>query len=143
MEDKIRNEVSEDMAKAAAEWWAAKIDGSGHHDNGARDLSNVLAGMLADTMIEMPNNEAITKFKDILSDKLLYCERYEHFHLGCDYGPCKLLANSAKEAGVSCHNFPWKTDMRIDTDKNQVLVSDGYRAPWEKIWPNNKKEITA
>lgn len=43
------------------------------------------------------------------------------FSIGSDYGPCKMLADAAAEAGIDRANFPFKTTMFF-TEKEGVLV---------------------
>ena len=52
--------------------------------------------------------------------------------IGSDYGPCKMLADAAAEAGIDRANFPFKTTMFF-TEKEGVLVRDGYGAPAVRI----------
>ena len=47
------------------------------------------------------------------------------FSIGSDYGPCKMLADAADEAGIGRANFPFKTTMFF-TEKEGILVRDGY-----------------
>lgn len=54
------------------------------------------------------------------------------FSIGSDYGPCKMLADAAAEAGIDRANFPFKTTMFF-TEKEGVLVRDGYGAPAVRI----------
>ena len=134
METTVRNEVPEAMARAAAHWWAERADGTAHHNNRGGDLASVLAGILADTMNEPPQYGSLEKFEKILAEKIMTAEEpWMWSSIWVDYGPDQILAKAAKEAGINCANFPWKTGMHIDVDRNmiQVRLSMG---PWETIW---------
>lgn len=136
----MSNIVSKEMAKAAAHWWAGKLaGGAGKHRTSGDDLAASLAGLMVDIMQETPSEEGIQRFEEILTKKILEGSksepRYYWASFGCDYAPDKILADSAKEAGVSVKNFPWKTFMHIEPDKGIVTVYDGYQSPWIQIWP--------
>lgn len=129
-----RNEVPEAMAKAAAHWWAERADGTAHHNNRGGDFASVFAGILADTMNEPPQYGALEKFEDILAEKIMTAELpYMWRSIWVDYGPDQILAEAAKEAGINCANFPWKTGMAIDPEKKKILVRLSM-GPWETIW---------
>lgn len=130
-----RNEVPEAMARAAAHWWAERADGTAHHDNRGGDLASVFAGILADTMNEPPKVGALERFEEILAEKIMTTKyRMEWESIWVDYGPDMILAEAAKEAGISCNNFPWKTGMHIDPDKGTITVRVSL-GPWETIYP--------
>ena len=133
--EKIRNEVPEAMARAAAHWWAERADGTAHHNNRGGDLASVFAGILADMMNEPPKVGALERFEEILAEKIMTAELpYMWRSIWVDYGPDKILFEAAREAGVNCNNFPWKTGMCIDPDKGEIMVRISM-GPWEKIYP--------
>lgn len=126
-----------EMCNTAAKWWGNKIRGFGsRHDNGDREETGGLAGLLADLMNEPITDEITIKFEKILEQKLIEEQKAGRKFLwfGCDYSPDKILADSAKEAGVPLSNFPWKTRMHVEFEDECVLVADGYRAQWETIY---------
>lgn len=127
--------VSEEMAQVAARWWREKIDGGARHDNGDSRLEGILAGIMADSLNEPTDGHALDLFEKILALRLL--EEGEKgrkcFSIGSDYGPGGCLLDSALEAGITPHNFPWKTWMYILEDR--IEVRDGYQAPNVVIWP--------
>lgn len=139
-----RNNLSEDMAKAAAEWWATKIGSRGaHHDNGDKSDAGFIAGLLADMLNKPADNQAVSRFEEILAYKLQYTRPYVYSHFGCDYGPDRILADAATEAGVPLSNFPWKTRMCIDPDRGIIEISNGYRAPLETIYEEEREDVRA
>ena len=133
METAVRNEVPEAMARAAAQWWAARADGTAYHNNRGGDLGSVLAGLMADTLNEVPQDEALEKFEKILAEKIMTGERWEWSSIWVDYAPDDILAEAAKEAGINCANFPWKTGMHIDLEKKKIMVRISLGS-WETIY---------
>lgn len=130
----VRNEVPEAMARAAAHWWAERADGTAHHNNRGGDLASVFAGILADTMNEPPKVGALERFEEILAEKIMTAKyRMMWQSIWVDYGPDQILAEAAKEAGINCANFPWKTGMHIDPGKKTIMVRLSM-GPWETIW---------
>lgn len=143
-------EVTREMARTMAAWWGKKVSGRGsHHDNGDNGIASFLSGLLADGMNKPADESAVNKFVDILTEKILkqaetnpYTLRH---YLHCDYAPSQFLSDAAKEAGIDPSNFPWKTAMSIDENKDGesvAMVSNGYRAEWVQIWPVEKEEAT-
>ena len=133
-------EVIREICETAADWWAEKIGGMGsNHDNGDRSGASGLAEIFANMMNQPVSNEKALEFKDILAGKLMkrYEDGYPHTCMMCDYGPDLILVEAAKEADISSANFPWKTAMRVEYEKGEVLVSDGYQAPWVRIFPED------
>lgn len=86
---------------------------------------------MAETMTRMiPSNvadELLDKFGDELRERLLNPSGnfYEHLTLDVDYGPCRMLRESAEAVGLQVQ-FPWKTIMHVYND--HVRVSCGYGA---------------
>ena len=131
-----RNEVPEAMARAAAHWWAERADGTARHNNRGGDFASVMAGIMADTLNEPPRTGALEKFEEILAEKIMTAELpYMWSYIWVDYGPDRILAEAAKEAGISCNNFPWKTGMHIDPEKGEIIVRLSL-GPWKKIYPD-------
>ena len=135
-----RNNIPEEMARAAAHWWAERADGTARHNNRGGNLASILAGLMADTLNEPPQFGALEKFEKILAEKIMAAEfPYMWKHIWVDYGPDAILADAAKEAGISCNNFPWKTGMHIDEEKGEIMVRISL-GPWERIFPQDCKE---
>ena len=121
---KIRNEVPEAMARAAAHWWAERADGTAHHNNRGGDLASVFAGLLADTMNEPPKVGALERFEEILAEKIMTAEyRMARESIWVDYAPDRILAEAAEEAG-----------MYIDPEKGEITVRIALGQP-KKIYP--------
>ena len=55
-----------------------------------------------------------------------------------------MLSDAAEHAGISKSNFPFKTNMLIesvDSGKDYtVSVSDGYAQPYVKLYPTNEEK---
>ena len=126
--------MTEKMARAAAHWWAQKIDGNIHHDNGDRNEASVLAGIFADILAKPAGNDELQAFEDNLTRRIMTEESYRWYNFGCDYGPDAILCDAAKDADVDTYNFPWKTRMHIRPDEGIIEVSEGYQAPWVTIY---------
>ena len=134
-----RNEVPEAMARAAAHWWAGMADGTARHNNRGGDLASVFAGIMADTLNETPRDGALEKFEEILAEKIMTAELpYMWRHIWVDYGPDQILCEAAKEAGISCNNFPWKTGMGIDPEKGTIHVRISM-GEWQQIYPEKEE----
>lgn len=129
-------QLTREEATVAAEWWASKIDGRHHHDNGDRSSTGVMSMFLADMCMEAPTKEQIEQFKESLISHLLDDENWSLLGFGglhCDYGPGLFLRDAAEEAGIEELNFPFKTSMYFQD--GEILVRDGYMAPPKKIYP--------
>lgn len=127
--------IGEESIKKAVDWWANKISGNIHHDNGDDSFASVMSCFLADMGSKPVTNEQIEVFKKELAKGITeYIKEYPTFkvYLGCDYGPCEILSRAADEAGIKPLNFPFKTGMYIEAD-GKVRVSDGYAHPFVEI----------
>ncbi len=121
--------VTKEAMEKAVNWWAEKVGGSQPHSNG---LASVMACMMADVGRKPVSESQIAVFKEELAKRITEVGERSRIFLSCDYGPCKMLSESAEIAGINVLNFPFKTDMTI-LDGKKVLVSDGYARPWEEI----------
>lgn len=128
--------ISKEAATAAAEWWAAKIGGDIHHDNGDDSFAGFIAMFMADSLAKPVTEKQIEAFKEALIASLTDSrnERIVSLGLDCDYSPCTILRNAAMEAGISEHNFPYKTSMYFD--ERGIRVFDGYGSSPETIYKN-------
>ena len=129
--------MTEECAKVAAEWWAAKIQSNFHHDNGDSSLGGVIANGFADSLAEPITEEQITVFKDCLVRRLVEDNCPGVISLFCDYSPGYHLAQAAREAGICRWNFPFKTGM-VFKPSGEIVVRDGYSKPPEQIYPKLK-----
>jgi ABC-type branched-subunit amino acid transport system substrate-binding protein len=121
------------VAKTAAKWWAEKVTFP-TFNNGDDSRAAGIAGMLAamnskpvtnDQKVEFTQNLALAIGEAMSTQPVVY--------LDVDYHPCQILANAAKQSGVSDDNFPWKHSMRIYTNKGTIEVSAGYRDPFKAL----------
>lgn len=124
--------VTKEAMEKAVNWWAEKVGGSQPHSNGNDGLASVMACMMADVGRKPVSESQIAVFKEELAKRITEVGERSRIFLSCDYGPCKMLSESAEIAGINVLNFPFKTDMTI-LDGKKVLVSDGYARPWEEI----------
>lgn len=125
--------MDEKLIDVAVNWWADKVSHNYHHDNGATDTANVLACFMADMLFKPVTEDQINIFKSELREFIKMGLKMEHGNvwIDTDYAPCLILSESAKKAGISCDNFPFKTSMVIE--KGKVKVSDGYCKPFVEI----------
>lgn len=131
--------VEEKIVKIAVEWWAEKISGNKPHSNGDNSPVNRIAMMIADSGRKNITEDQLNFFKEELSRgiKEHFAENEYDLLLCVDYSPCTLLNKAAEKAGINVLNFPFKTDMRIYS--NRVEVSDGYRQPWKEICHSHRE----
>lgn len=124
-------------AQAAAQWWASAI-GAPTFDNGD-GLQSMLGTLLAAGKPAPTVSEA-RSFADILAARIQTdldrCREYGDLSIGVDYVPDRILAEAAREAGISTLRFPWKTMMWVNDD--HVTVSAGYRAPTVLVWASEE-----
>lgn len=127
--------LEKDDIEKAVSWWAGKLMDHQPHSNGDDSFTSVAVCFLADTMRQSVTLDQLNTFKVALAKSI---EEYAKsiqafgFSIGSDYGPCKMLADAAAEAGIDRANFPFKTTMFF-TEKEGVLVRDGYGAPAVRI----------
>jgi hypothetical protein len=117
-------------AQKAAHWWADQLRNKATLDNGDKSRAGAMTQALAELLQEKETAgitpEQISKFETILTAKLLL-EDHRYFYFGVDYGPDRILAESAQQAGINpgMTVFPWKTTMSISD--NVITVSCGYQ----------------
>lgn len=122
--------LARDDIEKAVSWWAGKLLDHQPHSNGDDSFTSVTACFLADMAQQDITLDQVNAFKAALTKSI---EEYAKsipafgFSIGSDYGPCKMLADAADEAGISRANFPFKTTMFF-TEKEGILVRDGYGA---------------
>lgn len=119
--------AKDDIEKAVSRW-AGKLMDHQPHSNGDDSFTSVAVCFLADTMRQSVTLDQLNTFKAALAKSI----QAFGFSIGSDYGPCKMLADAAAEAGIDRANFPFKTTMFF-TEKEGVLVRDGYGAPAVRI----------
>ncbi len=127
--------LAKDDIEKAVSWWAGKLLEHQPHSNGDDSFTSVTACFLADMAQQDITLDQVNVFKNALAKRI---EEYAKsipafgFYIESDYGPCKILADAAAEAGISIANFPFKTTMFF-TEKEGILVRDGYGAPAVRI----------
>ena len=116
--------LAKDDIEKAVSWWAGKLMDHQPHSNGDDSFTSVAVCFLADTMRQSVTLDQLNTYAKSI--------QAFGFSIGSDYGPCKMLADAAAEAGIDRANFPFKTTMFF-TEKEGVLVRDGYGAPAVRI----------
>jgi len=119
-----QEKLTDEQIKKATEWWANAISNP-KFDNGDPSEAGGMAMMLALINKETVENDRIELFKAIFAIALK-SDPDARWGIHCDYGPCSILAEAMKDAGISTSNAPWKTNMNFEDDK--VFVSYGYGA---------------
>lgn len=123
------------ILERAAELWVRMLR-KPKFDNGDNSSQGGMAVALASMLPHDADEEKLQKFKTILIQKLGEKDKYGSFAwmhgLHVDYGPDKILADSAKDAELKVQ-FPWKTNMYIYRD--HVGVSAGYGAKHVNHYP--------
>ena len=105
--------LTEETIEKAVSWWAGKLIDSQPHSNGDDSINSVMACFIADAKRQDVTLDQLNVFKKALSKHIKEgaTERIFNLSIVCDYGPCKMLADAANEAGISTANFPFKTVM--------------------------------
>ena len=129
-------EITEEVAKAAAEWWADKISGNVKFDNGDDSMAGAFCMAMAKSLVKPVDEVQKDSFVKNLSENIVK-EQVEI--LDVDYHPDKWLSEAARASGISGNNFPWKTVMWIvedeETKEIKILVRAGYGAEQKQIYP--------
>ncbi|MCM1216003.1 MAG: hypothetical protein NC548_15960 [Lachnospiraceae bacterium] len=126
--------LSKRQMETAVQWWGEKVRGGATHNNGADTFQSFMAMMMADSLTKPQDDDKVEKFQLLLRGALLTefnFRRHDYIHLGCDYGPDRILSECAEKAGIDELNFPWKTTMTFNN--GGVQVSEGYGAPYEDL----------
>ena len=121
-----------ETALKAAQWWREKIAAGEHHNNGANDMANELAMMMADMLAikNTPSADQLSQFEMDLAGELMSLDM-NNVSIHCDYHPDPILAKVANKNNISDTVFPYKTGMTISGD--DIEVSEGYGAGYQKI----------
>lgn len=131
--------LTDEQIEKAVDWWASAIVNpkfDGLSDEERADPQNdgyQLAEIMTAASHKNPTSEQLEAFKESLQEQLETLDEYAPRTLGVDYGPCLILHEAAKAAGIERNSlFPWKTNMWF-YDDGRVGVSAGYRAPTEYL----------
>lgn len=124
----------ESAAKAAAKWWADRLRSPGLPSNGDASGAGGMVAILGALTQRPQSAEALTKFETLLAARITQELAKGHgLWLGVDYHPDALLADAARDAGLTpgMGDWPWKTHM--DVRPECVRVAPGYRAELQTI----------
>ena len=141
---------NERVVDRAVELWKRTLLQAPTFDNGAHDLPNMFASVLATGLAN--KSKATPEQLEAFGEKLKYflmnelsleeikgepepenCYKSLHNSVGVDYHPDTVLSAAANAAGISTNLFPWKTNMSINVD--YVAFGVGYCAPWDYHYP--------
>lgn len=130
--------LTEEQIEKAAKWWADRICApvfDGLSDAERKNPVNAtyqFAEMFVSISVESVDNDRREQFMAAIKEELRDPEYNPWWGLGVDYHPDRYLANAAVEAGISTHNFPWKTHMSF-TEDGEVKAKLGYGNPNEVV----------
>lgn len=138
----MKHYASDQLIEKAVDIWCKKLndpifDNGDTSDTG--DMSFLLATInIINDKSKVDNmNERIEIFRDTLTRELkrLRDNPSEWFPtwLDVDYGPCKILSDSAKKAGIPESQFSCKSSVAFR--ENYVSASFGYGAPYINYYP--------
>lgn len=117
-------------ALAAAEWWTKNI-GSNAKQIAADEMQSLFLRMCSSST--RISDEQLQKFFKLLKNRVIKeMKSNRNVNLSVDYYPDEILAEVARECGISNSAFPCQTSMWID--EKQVVVSNGYGAEQQEIY---------
>ncbi len=128
----------------AARWWTEKI-GNPILDNfcngDRRNTASFMIMMMGHTkaLNHVASEKQLEKFCDMLAQRISEeLTKTPKVDLDCDYVPCCILDETAKESEIDACLFPYKRIMQVTADS--VKVKDGYDAKWVTIYHEKKSE---
>lgn len=130
--------LTEEQIDKAASWWADRVCSprfDGLSDRERQDPANrsyQMAEIMAAMMTERVDDDKREAFIQALSDELRSDDYNPWVGLHVDYHPGPELARAASAAGISHHNFPWKTGLSFYED-GTVKAACGYGQPCEEL----------
>ena len=117
-------------AVAAAEWWTKNI-GSNAKQISANEMQSLFLRMCSSST--RISDEQLKKFFKLLKKRVMKeLETGRYVNLTVDNVPDEILAEVARECGISNRAFPCQTSMWIDS--KQVVVSCGYGSEQQEIY---------
>ena len=136
--DKVPQSKYAREAATAAQWWTDQMFApqpslaeqmGAEPDSPMSSPMGAIMGVLAQAEQRVTDPNGGEAFKAALARRIeTALERYPSLSFGVDYGPDPILADAAREAGLSLGmtSLPWKTNMWVDAGR--VRVSKGYGA---------------
>lgn len=122
-------QITPEMAKVAAKWWADHLRNGSKLDTGDETLSKMAQEKQLELLDRLPP-PLITFFETHLAAII---RRDQIVEIKVDYDPCDCLEEAAYLAGInliSCM-LPWKTDLWFK--ESMVFVKVGYGAEPQRI----------
>lgn len=129
------------VAAVAAEWWTERIanPNANNFNNGDRTSLGSLFIMMNCFMHATDHtatSEQLGKFQKILAEDISEAlDSRDNLFIDTDYGPCNILGNAAKKAGIDASIFPFKRMMWISA--NSVTARDGLDASNVTLYPTD------
>jgi hypothetical protein len=126
--------VTDKALTVLANWWFDQFIANTRHDNGAREVPSMMAGMIADKLAEthQVTEEQRQPFVAALIAGVNKEGKRQSLHgLSSDYDPGTTLAEAMEAAGIDCSRCPWKTN--VNFDNAGITISAGYAASHELL----------
>ena len=126
--------MTSEAARVAANWWGDAVCGNARHDTDNGMLNMI--GRIAAAREPSPATSVLDRFVSALETGIAArVEKCGEVGLRVDYHPEGLLLdalNALDRESVRGFSFPPKTSMTVTA--NDVTVSNGYRAPTERLF---------
>ncbi len=102
--------LTKETIEKAVSWWAGKIIDSQPYSNGDLGFSSVVECFLCGCDKTGCHTGPAERIQKALGKRIEEAakENVLSVVMECDYRPCRILAESADEAGISTANFPFK-----------------------------------
>jgi len=115
---------NEKLIESAVNWWAEKlkkpaIEGI-NGDNRSDGSLLALSTRVIVTDSECIHDGNVELFKKLLTELLVNKQKFDSVTLGTDYGPEYPLSEICRNSGVSGIQFPQKTTMFVNFEKQSV-----------------------
>ena len=119
----------EETARVAAAWWGRAVCGDCRHTAGDAMINLALDR----TRPPVPRDDERARFEAELAKTIAeHLHKYGSAYLDVDYGPSLMLAD-AFAAACRGRSAPWPVKTRMSVAPGDVTVSNGYRAPLERL----------
>ena len=126
------------LIEAVVNWWTEKLKKPAIEGiNGDNRSDGSLLTLFTRVVVsdnEYVSDEKVELFKKLLTELLVNKQKFSWATLGTDYGPEYPLSEICRNSGISGFQFPQKTTMIIDFEK-QTVTWNQVRGPEGTIFP--------
>lgn len=123
--------ITREMAEAAANWWANRLQYPSYNNGDDSGMAGMLASMVASKEPAI-TEEQLSAFKSRLIESVLSAEWCNSLYT--DYGPDQLLEDAARIANIPRSLFSWKSGVWFGSD-GTVRAASGYGVERKQIYP--------